>query len=147
MAFLRFLPTVVIYVPVHLVFGRPVGPQLLWVVPLTALMVVMASGFAMIVAAVQVYFRDLANFVPYVLRVGMFLSPVLYLPADVPGGYKLLLDINPLGQLLTAWSQVLYSGHAPGWHSLAIAAAWAVGAFFVGALFFMSREREFAVRI
>src|SRR4051812_7095923 len=146
-AFLRFLPTVVIYVPVHLIFGRPVGFALLWAVPLVGLMVVMAAGFAMIVAAVQVYFRDLANFVPYVLRVAMFLAPVLYFARDVPGGYKVLLDINPLGQLLTAWSDVLYAGQAPGWHSLLIAAVWSFGAFFAGALFFMSRERDFAVRL
>jgi ABC-type polysaccharide/polyol phosphate export permease len=146
-AFKRFVPTIVIYLPVHVLSGLPIRASLLWVIPLVVVMVIMASGFAMMAAAVQIYFRDLASFLPYILRVGLFVSPVLYLASDVPDKYRFLLDVNPLGQLLTAWSHVLYSGHAPGWHSLAIACAWALGAALAGALFFMSREREFAVRL
>jgi hypothetical protein len=49
--------------------------------------------------------------------------------------------------LLAAWSDVLYAGHAPSVHELVLGCAWAFGAFVAGALFFMSREREFAVRL
>lgn len=146
-AFKRFIPTAVIYVPVHLLSGLPVNANLLWVIPLVALMTIMATGFATMAATVQVYFRDLASFLPYVLRVWLYVSPVLYFAKDVPERYKFLLDVNPLGQLLTAWSDVLHAGHAPTVKSLAIASAWAFGTFVVGALFFMSREREFAVRL
>jgi teichoic acid transport system permease protein len=146
-AFMRFLPTAVIYVPIHLASGLPVNAHLLWVLPLVGLMTVMASGFAMIAATAQVYFRDVASFLPYVLRVWLYISPVLYFPKDVPHHYTFLLDVNPLGQLLTAWSDVLHLGITPGWKSLAIASAWAFGTFLVGAFFFMSREREFAVRL
>ena len=55
----RFLPTVAIYIPLHIASGLPVGPQLLWVLPLLGLLIVMATGLAMIVGALQVYFRDL----------------------------------------------------------------------------------------
>jgi teichoic acid transport system permease protein len=146
-AFMRFLPTAVVYVPVHLVSGLPVGPQLLWIVPLVGLMVVMASGLAMIVAAAQVYFRDLKSFMPYLLRVWLYISPVLYFANEMPGNYSWLLDVNPLGQLLSAWSDVLYEGHAPAAGALAVASAWAFGLFITGFLYFVSREREFAVRL
>jgi len=146
-AFKRFLPTVVIYVPLHLVSDLPVGPELLWAIPLVALLIVLASGLAMIVAAVQVYFRDLKNFMPYVLRVWLYVSPVLYFADEMPEKYRFLLDLNPLGQLLAAWSDVINLGQAPSVHQLAVAAAWAGGVFVAGALFFISREREFAVRL
>jgi len=146
-AFKRFVPTAIIYIPVHLLSGLPVRPAMLWVVPLTFLLAVLAAGFAMAAAAVQVYFRDLKNFLPYALRVLLYVSPVLYLADEVPERYRFLLDINPLGQLLTAWSAVLYEGHAPAAHSVLIAAAWAFAALIAGGLFFMSREREFAVRL
>src|SRR3954464_6878531 len=61
-AFMRFLPTLAIYIPVHIAAGLPVRPVDLWVLPLTALLIVLASGLAMLVAAAQVYFRDLKNF-------------------------------------------------------------------------------------
>ena len=103
-AFKRFLPTVVIYVPVHLALGLPVGPQLLWVFPLVGLFIVLSAGLAMIVAALQVYFRDLKSFMPYLLRVWLYGSPVLYYAYEMPEKYRWLLDVNPLGQLLAAWS-------------------------------------------
>jgi ABC-type polysaccharide/polyol phosphate export permease len=143
----RFLPCVVIYVPVHIVSGLPVGPHLLWVLPLFGLLVVMATGLAMIVGALQVYFRDLKNFMPYLLRVWLFASPVLYFADEMPEKYKFLLDVNPLGQLLAAWSDVINLGGTPSGHELAVASAWAFGALIAGFLFFVSREREFAVRL
>jgi teichoic acid transport system permease protein len=143
----RFVPTVVIYVPVHLALGLPVGPELLWIVPLVGLLIVLASGLAMIVAALQVYFRDLKSFMPYLLRVWLYGSPVLYYAHEMPEQYRFLLDVNPLGQLLAAWSEVLNRGGVPTSHQLLVAAAWAFGFLLVGFVFFVSREREFAVRL
>jgi teichoic acid transport system permease protein len=146
-AFLRFLPTLAVYVPVHLVTGLPIEPVLLWVIPLTGLLAVLASGAAMLVSSVQVYFRDLKNFLPYLLRGWLYASPVLYYADEVPDRYDFLLALNPLGGLLTAWSDVLNRGQAPAVESLALGMGWAFAIFVAGALFFMSREREFAVRL
>ncbi len=146
-AFLRFLPTFAVYVPVHLAVGLPVGPHLLWVLPIVALLVVFAAGLSMLVAAAQVYFRDLASFLPYVLRVWLYVSPVLYFADEVPERYRALLVLNPLGPLLEAWSDVLNRGEAPDTALLALGLAWALALFVGGALFFVSREREFAVRL
>jgi teichoic acid transport system permease protein len=143
----RFLPCLVIYVPVHIVSGLPVDLNLLWVLPLLGLLVVMASGLAMIVGALQVYFRDLKNFMPYLLRVWLFASPVLYFADEMPEKYRFLLDLNPLGQLLSAWSDVISLGGTPSGRELIVASAWAFGTLIVGFLFFVSREREFAVRL
>ena len=139
--------TLIVYIPVHIIAGLPFGPSLLWVVPLIFLMFVMASGAAMLVSALQVYFRDLSSFLPYVLRIWLYISPVLYYPERVPERYKFILDINPLGGLLTAWSDVINRGHAPTASAMLLGLAWGIGLFVVSGLFFMSREREFAVRI
>jgi ABC-type polysaccharide/polyol phosphate export permease len=146
-AFMRFLPTFIVYIPVHIATGLPVGPELLWIVPIFALFALMAAGLSMLVAAAQVYFRDLSSFLPYVLRIWLYCSPVLYYAERVPERYRWILDVNPLGGLLTAWSDVLNRGHAPGTTSMLLGLAWGVGIFVVAALFFMSREREFAVRL
>jgi teichoic acid transport system permease protein len=143
----RFVPTMIIYVPIHIASGLGGGPVLLWVIPLVALLVVMATGLAMIVSALQVYFRDLKNLMPYLLRVWLFASPVLYFAHEMPEKYQFLLYVNPLGQLLSAWSDVLNAGQAPSTESLLVASAWAFGLLITGFLFFVSREREFAVRL
>ena len=81
---MRFLPTLVIYIPVHIVAGLPVDQHLLWLIPLIFLMFVMAAGAGMLVSALQVYFRDVKNFLPYFLRVWLYASPVLYYADEVP---------------------------------------------------------------
>ena len=147
-AFKRFVPTIVIYVPVHIALGLPIGPELLWVFPLIGLLIVLSAGLAMIVAALQVYFRDLKSFMPYVLRVWLYSSPVLYYADEMPEQYQFLLDVNPLGQLLAAWSEVLNQGgvadDAPAARRRPRGRS---ASSLVGFLFFVSREREFAVRL
>jgi teichoic acid transport system permease protein len=146
-AFTRFVPTLVIYAPVHIVSGLPIGPVLLWTFPIVALLVVLASGLTMLIAAAQVYFRDLSNFLPYVLRVWLYVTPILYYAAEVPERYRVILAINPLAPILTALSEVVNQGHAPAADDMLLGLAWALAVFIAGALFFVSREREFAVRL
>lgn len=146
-AFFRFLPTLAVYAVIHVASGLPVGPVLLWAIPIVALLTVVAAGLSLIVAAAQVYFRDLNSLLPYVLRVWLYASPVLYLASSVPERYRFLIAANPIGSLLTAWSEVLYRGRAPDAVDLAIGAGWGLVLFVGGALFFISREREFAVRV
>ena len=146
-AFKRFLPTIVIFIPAAFAASLPFGPELLWLLPVFGLFLVLASGLAMWVAAGQVYFRDLKNFLQYALRMWLYASPILYYASSVPERYDFLLYANPMSPLLTMWSDIIEQGVAPAGADLALAAGWAFALFFTGALFFISREREFAVRL
>jgi ABC-type polysaccharide/polyol phosphate export permease len=146
-AFKRFLPTLLIFIPVYLAVGPTPGVELLWVIPVVALFGLMACGFSMLVAAGQVYFRDLKNFLNYALRIWLYASPILYLATEVPDRYKFLLIVNPIAPLLAAWSDIFDEGIAPSAGDLALGAGWGIVLFVAGGLFFVSREREFAVRL
>jgi teichoic acid transport system permease protein len=146
-AFKRFLPTIVIFVPVFFAADLEVGPHLLWLFPVFGLFALLAMGMAALVASLQVYFRDLKNFLQYALRMWLYGSPILYFASEVPDRYQFLLVLNPLAPLLTAWSDVIDFGVAPDPADLALGAAWGLAFFIGGALFFVSREREFAVRL
>jgi teichoic acid transport system permease protein len=146
-AFMGFLPTILVYALVHGIAGLPVGPQLLWVVPIVGLLVVFGTGATMLAATAQVYFRDLASFLPYFVRIWLYISPVLYYASQVPDKFHPLLYINPLYPMLTALSHVLDQGQNPSPKLLAWGFAWALGTLMVGAIVFISREREFAVRL
>jgi len=147
-AFFRFLPTALIYIPVHLITGLPVGPELLWLIPIAFILVVFAAGMTMLVAAGQVYFRDLKSFLPYATRIWLYATPILYFAEEVKArGYGWILVVNPLAPMITCWSTVIDRGEAPPLDDMLIGLAWAVGVFLVAAVFFVSREREFAVRL
>lgn len=146
--FLRFLPTLAIYAVIHVATGLPINVNTLYVIPLVILLTGVASGLSMFVAALQVYFRDLKQFLPYILRIWLYLSPVLYYASKIHGVYHtILIWFNPVGAILAGWSDVLMFGHAPSPTRLAAAAAWSGGLIVLGTLFFMSRERDFAVRL
>ena len=146
-AFRRFLPTLLIYAPIHLLTGLPVTWEILWVVPISLLLLGVGFGLTTLVGVGQVYFRDLRNFLPYATRLWLYTSPILYYASEVPDKYRFLLYVNPLGSILTAWSDVLRFGRAPDPADLLVGLGWAVGLMTLGVLLFVSREREFAVRL
>jgi teichoic acid transport system permease protein len=146
-AVMQFLPTLVVYAVMHGIAGLALGPHLLWAIPIFALLVVLASGAAMLIAAAQVYFRDVRNFLPFFLRIWLYASPVLYYVDEVPTRFEPILAVNPLYPLLGSLSDVVNQGENPSAWLLTWGLAWAVGIFVVGSLFFISREREFAVRL
>jgi teichoic acid transport system permease protein len=145
--FMRFLPTLGVYAVMHVVAGLPIGLHLLWTIPILALLIVFASGVAMLVAAAQVYFRDLRSFLPFSTRIWLYASPVLYYADEVPERLQALIAANPLYPLLGSWSDILTKGEPPSAGFAAGGIAWTVVAFAAGFLFFISREREFAVRL
>jgi ABC-type polysaccharide/polyol phosphate export permease len=146
-SFMLFLPTLAVYAVIHVWAGLPVSPQILWAIPIVALLVVFAAGMAMLVATIQVYFRDLSSFLPYAMRIWLYSSPILYYAAQVPEKFKPVLYVNPMYPLLTSLGEAVNFGREPRPALLLAGLGWAVGAFVIGSLFFISREREFAVRL
>jgi len=146
-AFRRFLPTLAVYAVLHVLAGLPIGPHLLWVPVVLLEASCFALGLAMLFATMQVYFRDAKSFLPYGVRIWLYLTPVLWFADKAPKRLLPILPLNPLYGIMGSWSQVLIEGHQPSKYLLALGAAWSLGTLLAGGLYFMSREREFAVRI
>ncbi len=94
-AFKRFLPTIVIFLPFFFIADLPVGWHLLWLIPVFVLFAVLACGMAALVAAGQVYFRDLKNFLTYALRLWLYGSPILYFACGGAGPLPVPADAEP----------------------------------------------------
>jgi len=155
-AFRRYLPTLVVYLVIHIVTGRPWGWQMLYMIPILAMATIMGLGLANIFATLQVYFRDTASFLPYFVRIWLYLSPILWTveAAQSKRGDSRLYDLlltyspaNPMFGILGSQGQVLVEGRSPSLTLMLYALAWSVGLLLVGSLLLMSREREFAVRL
>ncbi|MDQ3973745.1 MAG: ABC transporter permease [Actinomycetota bacterium] len=144
-ALLMHLPTVLVYLVLHLLLGRPATWTLLLLPVLVGIQTVFNLGCALFASALTVYFRDTSSFLPYLLRIWMYLTPVLYFVEDVPAGLHAVLMLNPLYPLFAALQKVV-TGQAPTLLQLGAASLWAVVALVLGALFFLTRERDFAIR-
>jgi len=101
----------------------------------------------MFFATAQVYFRDTKSFLPYTMRIWLYLTPVLWFAEMAPKRLQPFLPYNPLYGIMGSWSRVLIQGYRPSMSLLLLGAAWSVGTLLAGGLYFMSREREFAVRL
>ena len=146
LAFRRFLPTLLVYIPIHFLAHRPVNINILWTIPMVVEALAFGFGLAMIFGTLQVYFRDVASFLPYFIRIWLYLSPVIYYIENLPTRMKAYEVFNPLFPISGGYGEAL-SGRAPSAGMLLGGAAWAIGACVLGGLVFMSREREFAVRL
>jgi teichoic acid transport system permease protein len=143
----RFLPTMIIYFIAHFAAGLPLSLTLLWTIPIYAEMVLFSTGLAFITSTLQVYFRDTSSFLPYLTRIWLYLSPVLYYVQDMKHALRHFVYVNPLVSMLGNWGQVLTEKKGPSYHYLLAGFLWGVVTLTLGALFFISREREFAVRL
>lgn len=151
----QFFPTIPIYILI--VIGGKVFlsdttlPGLSWhylILPLLFILLVITSfGLALLFATLNVYFRDTTKLLSYIMRIWLYASPVLWQPDMLNGAYRLILYINPLGPILSANSRIWIDGQLPTLNQLIGCASWAVIAFLLGSYFFISRERDFAVRI
>jgi teichoic acid transport system permease protein len=145
--FFRFLPTVPVYLVLHVAAGQPLSWKMLLGLYFLGCLTLLGAGLAAVFAAAQVYFRDVSSFLPYLLRIWLYMSPVIWFPEQVPARIAPLMRFNPLYSMLGGWTDLVVRSDVPALHIWVTSAAWAgvVGA--VGCLFFVSREREFAVRL
>jgi teichoic acid transport system permease protein len=146
-SFFRFLPTMGVYLAIHLLMRQPLHWAMLLAPVFLILLTIFAAGMGMIFAALQVYFRDTTSFLPYFVRIWLYLSPVLWFAEQAPDKFKSFIQFNPLYSLIGGWTDLLVRGTIPDVKMWIGAAVWAVAALLIGALFFMSREREFVVRL
>jgi len=151
-AFFRFLPTYGVYFVFHLIFNRDYWhPRMLLAAYFLLMMVIFSMGLAAFFATVQVYFRDLRNFLPYLMRVWLYVSPILWMP-DMLERFDnrvllTMVELNPMYAMLTGYTDLLLAGRFPPPYTWWASAAWALAAAAIGFLYFVSREREFAVRL
>jgi lipopolysaccharide transport system permease protein len=101
-------------------------------------------GAAMGLAAANVRYRDVKHAIPFLVQIGLFVTPVVYPTSLMSHRLRQLSMLNPLAGLLEAFRACLFPQQ--GADMKLIASSFAVGAvvFVVGGLYFRSTERAFA---
>ena len=146
-AIFKFLPTMAVFLIIKAILGSPFSWQMLWAIPVLMITILLALGLAITISCINVYFRDIASFLPYLTRTLLYLSPILYEASTLTPRMRSFEVFNPIFPLLDSWSRSLVHGLAPQASSLFAGLAWGLGIFLIGTYFFLSREREFAVRL
>ena len=151
----QFWPTIPVYIAVVIIGKITINdttiPGLTWnylLVPLLLIILAITSfGLSLLFATLNVYFRDTTKLLSYIMRIWLYASPVLWQPDMLSGWYRLILYINPIGPILSANSRIWIDGATPTLAQIIGCLIWALLAILFGGYFFISRERDFAIRI
>ncbi|MCX6416729.1 MAG: ABC transporter permease [Actinobacteria bacterium] len=144
-----FLPAMFVYFVFHVALGQPFSVEMFQAIPAFLLILIFGCGISMFASAAQVYFRDTVALLPFILRLLLFASPVLFFPEQAKNiitGH-LLVILNPFFCMIQIFSGSLVRGDTFDMATWIIASTWAIGTFLVGFIFLTSREGEFAARV
>lgn len=97
------------------------NPALLALPALVAIQLVFTIALGLVLALANTVARDTQHALHYALRLGFFLTPVLWVPANLPArlaGWASWLALNPLAGLLEAYRAVLVHSAIPAAASL-----------------------------
>lgn len=105
--------SVVSAVVLAVVFGASLDVHILLLIPATALTVLLASAGALVVAVLQVYFRDMRYVIQAALIAWFYVTPVFY-PLSAVGGLRRLVEVNPVTGIVELF-RASVGGADPGW--------------------------------
>jgi|SRR6185437_4431219 len=114
--------------------------------PVILAFAVLASlGPGLMLAALNVKYRDFRYVVPFLVQVGIYASPVAYSTSLVPARWRTLYYLNPMAGLIDTfrWT-VLGHGYIPWWPGVALSLIVTVALLVIGMLHFRATERSFA---
>ena len=110
-----------------------------------ALTVALSGGIGLLLAALNVQYRDFRYVVPFIIQVGLFISPIAFSSSAVPERWRPLYFLNPLVALIDGFRWSILGGRTPiDPVSLAYALAVTAACIVVGVWYFRRVERRFA---
>ena len=127
--------------------GHPVAPGagLLMAPVVFTAVALAAAGLGTLLAALNVAYRDFRYVMPFLVQLGMFATPTVYMqPRDGGSGLlRALMAVNPMTGLVAAFRASVLGLPLP-WGELAVASASSALLFVVGCLYFRKVEDRFA---
>jgi lipopolysaccharide transport system permease protein len=101
------------------VSGNFPGWIFLAVLPVLVLQVLLAIGLAMIAGVLNVFFRDVGQFVTIAIQFWFWFTPIVYPVSILPDDVRPLLAWNPMAHIIRAYQDVLVKATQPDWAALA----------------------------
>jgi lipopolysaccharide transport system permease protein len=116
----------------------------LWLLPLLLIITFMASvGLGLILAALNVKYRDVRYILPFFIQLLLFVTPVIY-PAGIAGKYSWILALNPMMGVIQSARAALLGTTVLNWTLIGISLAATALLLVLGLYIFKKTERYFA---
>jgi lipopolysaccharide transport system permease protein len=86
---------------------------LLWMPLLMLVTVAFSLGLGLLLGVLNVFVRDVAQFMMVVLQLWFWLTPVVYMSSIIPPALHSAMQLNPMYWIVAAYQDVLVYQHAP----------------------------------
>jgi lipopolysaccharide transport system permease protein len=107
-------------------------------------MVVLVFSVSMILAAMNVRYRDVKYALPFLVQIWLFVTPIIYPVAFLTPKMKRLLVLNPLAGFLEGFRSSLFNTRHMDWRLVGTSVIATLFLLVVGAVYFRKTERTFA---
>jgi homopolymeric O-antigen transport system permease protein len=111
---------------------------------LIILMMLIASGMGMLLAALNAKYRDIRYTIPFLVQFWMFATPIVYPASMIPEKYRMIYALNPMTGVIEGFRSVLLGRTAFPIEMVLISAVISLGLFLLGLTYFKQVERYFA---
>lgn len=144
-SFIDFLISLALLIALMLYYGFVPPKQMVFLPVLTVLALVISLGAGLLFSALNVKYRDFRYIIPFILQLGLYLSPVGFSSTAIPEKWRLLYSLNPLVGLIDGFRWAILGGsskvYLPG---LLLSAGVGLLGLFCGVMVFRRMERRFA---
>ena len=144
-SFVDFIISAVILAALMVWYGYAPNWRLLTLPLFTALAVLAALGASVWAAALTVKFRDVRYVIPFVVQLGLYISPVGFSSRVVPEQWRPLYSVNPMVGVIDGFRWSITGSTMPFyWPSLLFSTLIITVTVVSGIRYFRSTERTFA---
>lgn len=143
--FVNMLISFLIIYSILLVSGWGIDLKLqVWLLPVMVIEYFFALGLALMLSAVEVYFRDIEHIVTVLMMIWMYVTPMFYSIEIIPEKFLPVFYCNPMLYVIGMYQQILYYKVAPDMVYMARGAGFALAVMAIGSVIFKMLEKRFA---
>lgn len=114
----------------------------LYTLPVLVVQVALAIGIGIITGVLNVFFRDVGQFIGIVLQFWFWFTPIVYSAATLPPSIRPLMKFNPMAPLVEAYQSIYLYHRMPDWTHIWPIAVLALLLCLAGLLLFRRRSGE-----
>jgi lipopolysaccharide transport system permease protein len=107
-------------------------------------MILLAFSVSMLLAAMNVRYRDVKYALPFLVQIWLFLTPIIYPVAFLTPKMKRLMAFNPMAGFLEGFRYSLFKTRHMDWGLVGMSVIITAFLLVIGAIYFRRTERTFA---
>jgi len=125
-------------------FHIPLSPGLLLWPALVIPLILLALGLGMIFSSLNVKYRDIKYTIPFLIQLGLFVTPIIYPISILPEKYKIFVALNPMTGIIEAFRSTVIPNKQIDLLLLLYSVVVSFIVFLIGLVYFRKTEKEFA---